>query len=48
MGNDSGDELSLVSTQALRKILRTDAPKSEVGKTTRRDPDGGFDPYNSG
>jgi hypothetical protein len=48
IGNDSGDELSLVSTQALRKILRTDAPKSEVGKTTRRDPDGGFDPYNSG
>jgi hypothetical protein len=44
----SGEELSLVSTQALRKILGTEPPKSEVGKKTKRDTGGGFDPYNSG
>ena len=40
----SGEDLSLVSTQVLRKVLRTDtkpgAPKKDAG--------GGFDPYNSG
>jgi hypothetical protein len=45
---DAGEELSLVSTQALRKILGTEPPKSEVGKKTKRDTGGGFDPYNSG
>jgi hypothetical protein len=45
---DGGNELSLVSTQALRKLLGTEPPKSEVGKKTKRDTGGGFDPYNSG
>ncbi|MEQ9561996.1 MAG: hypothetical protein RLN69_05705 [Woeseiaceae bacterium] len=45
---DAGEELSLVSTQALRKILGTEPPKSEVGQKTKRDTGGGFDPYNSG
>jgi hypothetical protein len=45
---DPGEELSLVSTQALRKILGTEPPKSEVGKKTKHDAGGGFDPYNSG
>ena len=42
---DGEDELSLVSTQALRRILRPDAPPED------EDPgiidDTGFDPYNS-
>lgn len=40
------DELSLVSTQALRKVLgksAEDAPDAKV----ELDPGGGFDPYNS-
>ena len=45
---ESSEELSLVSTQALRKLLGTEPPKSEVGKKTKRDQGGGFDPYNSG
>jgi hypothetical protein len=48
VNQDTGDELSLVSTQALRKLLGTEPPKSEVGKKTKRDSGGGFDPYNSG
>jgi len=42
---DSGDELSLVSTQALRKILHKDSP-TPVPK--KKDKGGGFDPYDSG
>jgi hypothetical protein len=51
---DSGEELSLVSTQALRKLLGTKSPASE--KISRKktagtsgsagEPGGGFDPYN--
>lgn len=48
VNQDAGEELSLVSTQALRKLLGTEPPKSEVGKKTKRDSGGGFDPYNSG
>lgn len=43
------EELSLVSTQVLRKILGKDTPKTEPrlkGKLPR-DEGGGFDPYNS-
>jgi hypothetical protein len=43
--NDAGDELSLVSTQVLRKILDKDAP-SPVRK--KEDQGGGFDPYDHG
>lgn len=39
----SGEELSLVSTQVLRKVLRT-GPKPAAPK---KDAGGGFDPYNS-
>jgi hypothetical protein len=42
---DPGDELSLVSTQILRKILHKDAP-SPVRK--KKDQGGGFDPYDHG
>jgi hypothetical protein len=42
---DRDDELSLVSTQVLRKILHKDAP-TPVAK--KKDRGGGFDPYNSG
>jgi hypothetical protein len=41
---DRDDELSLVSTQVLRKILHKDAPMPVVKK---KDRGGGFDPYNS-
>jgi hypothetical protein len=45
----SGDELSLVSTQVLRKILGKEAPKEAPRQTPRKsDKGGGFDPYNSG
>ena len=40
----SGEDLSLVSTQVLRKVLRTDTKPD--GR--KKDPGGGFDPYNSG
>lgn len=43
--DQAGDELSLVSTQVLRKILRKDAP-SPVRKN--KDQGGGFDPYDHG
>jgi hypothetical protein len=42
---DRDDELSLVSTQVLRKILHKDA-RTPVAK--KKDRGGGFDPYNSG
>ena len=41
----TGDELSLVSTQVLRKILHKEA-RTPVPK--KKDKGGGFDPYNSG
>lgn len=40
------DELSLVSTQALRRILHKDS--EQAGEDLAVDDDGGFDPYNSG
>lgn len=48
---DDEDDLSLVSTQALRQIL--DIPDSAPAKATAKakpakDPGGGFDPYNTG
>jgi hypothetical protein len=42
---ESGDELSLVSTQALRKILGSEVPNPAKPKKSR-DTSGGFDPYN--
>lgn len=51
---DSGseEELSLVSTQMLRKVLQNDdgPARPTAGKTsvTRKDEGGGFDPYNPG
>lgn len=42
---DSDEELSLVSTQVLRKILHKDSP-TPVAK--KKDKGGGFDPYDSG
>lgn len=45
----STDELSLVSTQVLRKILKIDAPAEKPRETRHKaDKGGGFDPYNSG
>ena len=41
----AADELSLVSTQVLRKIVRTEKPAPVQPK---KDKSGGFDPYNSG
>jgi len=48
---DTGaEELSLVSTQMLRKILVTDDDPEKPGKSGKPDEEssGGFDPYNSG
>jgi hypothetical protein len=48
---DSGVELSLVSTQALRKLLGTkQRPAAAPGDKSpiKRDSGGGFDPYNTG
>ncbi len=39
----AGEELSLVSTQVLRKVLKTDTRPG----TPKKDAGGGFDPYNS-
>ncbi len=41
------EHLSLVSTQALRKVLRDDLPTDVVKKPGGKD-GGAFDPYNSG
>jgi hypothetical protein len=43
--DDTEDELSLVSTQVLRKILHKDRPALVPKK---KDKGGGFDPYDSG
>ena len=42
--DEPSEELSLVSTQALRKILHQD----DDDQLDDLEPDGGFDPYNSG
>jgi hypothetical protein len=46
---EDDEELSLVSTQVLRKILAKDAPKaaSPAKDKLPKDKGGGFDPYNS-
>ena len=51
----AGEELSLVSTQVLRKILGKDSPQAAKKPATAakpakrgKDKSGGFDPYNSG
>ena len=46
-GSASMEELSLVSTMALRRMLDQDAD-SEAGDETPEIDDKGFDPYNSG
>lgn len=44
----SADELSLVSTQVLRKVLKSDgAVAYEKPTTGKKDKGGGFDPYNN-
>ncbi|HET6628981.1 MAG TPA: hypothetical protein VFG91_04335 [Woeseiaceae bacterium] len=40
----SGEDLSLVSTQVLRKVLKSDVKPG----TPKTDAGGGFDPYNNG
>jgi hypothetical protein len=47
---DPDEELSLVSTQVLRKILRQETPQGGRMKAlrTKKDEGGGFDPYDSG
>ncbi len=42
----AGEELSLVSTQALRKVLGK-PPEKEAKPIVELEPGGGFDPYNS-
>lgn len=42
----AGEELSLVSTQALRKVLGK-PPEKEAKPKIELEPGGGFDPYNS-
>lgn len=44
--DDSAGELSLVSTQALRRILHSESGRTEDIELA--DDEGGFDPYNSG
>lgn len=53
VGGADGEDLSLVSTQALRKILELpdDKPAARPAakpKPPDEEPGGGFDPYNSG
>ena len=43
---DEGEELSLVSTQMLRRMLGDEEPDSKEDEPVQ--PGGGFDPYNSG
>ncbi|MSQ92544.1 MAG: hypothetical protein EXR87_06395 [Gammaproteobacteria bacterium] len=44
----AADELSLVSTQVLRKVLKPDgAVKYETPAAGKKDKFGGFDPYNN-
>lgn len=44
---EDAEELSLVSTQMLRKILASDDPEANVDPGASDDSGGGFDPYNS-
>ena len=44
--DDTDEELSLVSTQALRRILHSE--DTDADDALSMDDDGGFDPYNSG
>lgn len=44
---DDAEELSLVSTQMLRKILANDDPAANIDAGDNDDAGGGFDPYNS-
>ena len=47
--NEDEEELSLVSTQMLRRILASDDPEANVDPGDEDvDDSGGFDPYNSG
>lgn len=46
--DEDDEELSLVSTQMLRRILASDDPEANVDPGGSEDDDGGFDPYNSG
>ncbi|MDH4047219.1 MAG: hypothetical protein OEV63_03670 [Gammaproteobacteria bacterium] len=48
LNKESSEELSLVSTQALRKILGTGDSAPAQKSKKKRDSSGGFDPYNSG
>jgi hypothetical protein len=46
----SADELSLVSTQVLRKVLNLEEPVKEIKPAAgiiKKDKHGGFDPYNN-
>lgn len=45
--NEEEDELSLVSTQMLRRILESDDPEANIDPGDADDVGGGFDPYNS-
>jgi hypothetical protein len=48
-GRDAEGELSLVSTQALRKLLLPESPPAGArSQKKKRDTGGGFDPYDSG
>ncbi len=47
-GNDDAEELSLVSTQMLRKMLGAEDEPGDAEKAPDDDAGGGFDPYNSG
>ena len=44
---DDDEKLSLVSTQALRKMLSSEAPSAGGEPELDIEPSGGFDPYNS-
>lgn len=50
-GNTTGEELSLVSTQMLRKVIRNEPKPAKIAGAkpkSVKDRSGGFDPYNSG
>lgn len=53
-GSGENEELSLVSTQMLRKVLQKEAAPARPGlarerkRVARKDEGGGFDPYNTG
>ena len=47
LGTEDEAELSLVSTQALRRMLNKDEPADDGSGNDEPSPEGGFDPYNS-